>query len=233
MPRHDAVHTRGDHFAIDLAEGHIPVCHFKRVDGGGDVLVAVVHAVAGEMLGTGGNAVFLHTAHDLRQKAAGAIGIIGHGAVVHKRVAAVDVEVTDRRKRPIRADGARFKRGRLAVVIGDRGVVCRTESHHERQRRQCPYHAAAAVFEIRGDERRNVAACEQVFDIAAQLVKSRFVGICDNLPEEKGRARAEIDLLVFAHQHNDGLMNFLLQGHVGELRHACHVHSSISIPLRL
>ena len=120
MTRH---HAGLDGLAIEPAEGLLPFLHRERIDGGDQVLVAVVIAFAGPVLDRRGDALRLERG-DLRQRVAlDHVDVAAVAAGGDDGAAEGGVDVDDRGKAPVEADGM----GLAAMMVAD-GVVASTSS---------------------------------------------------------------------------------------------------------
>ena len=212
MARHDGIHTRIDDGLEHPAGRFSPLLHTERIIGGDDMLVAPVHAIAGEMLGAGSETMILHAANDAGQQAAGEIRIIREAPHVDQRIAGIDIQIAHRRKRPVRPDAARLKRGGFAVVIGELLVTRRAEAHHIGQDCEAAQHAAAAIFKIGRDQQGDFGIIRIAPKQPSAVFQADVAGLGDNFAEEKRRADLIGDKAVFGNLEHGRLLRLLVDG---------------------
>ena len=165
------------------------------------------------MLGAGGEPVVLHAANNLAEQAAGEVWVIGNTADVDQRVAEIEVEVADGGEGPIGADAPRFKRGELAVIVGEVSVIGGAQAHQVGQDGEALQHAAAAVFKVGGDEHRDFGvACVTAKELPA-VFKADIAGFGNDFAEEKGGANLIGDKAILGNAQYSGLLCLLANGH--------------------
>jgi hypothetical protein len=98
-----------------------------------EVRVDVGIAMAREVLKRGEHAAFLQPAHPAGDHLAGLGGILAEGADVDHGIARVVVDVGDRRKVDVHAQGARFGRDDLAGFIGQLRIAGGAKRHRPRE----------------------------------------------------------------------------------------------------
>ena len=122
MADHDALDTGVDHGAVHLAERLVPALAVQVVDAHDEVLVQLLHAVTGEVLGADGDPALAHTLHIGLGVADNNVRVVGECAGVHNGVAPVQQNVHDGAERPVAAQSARLPPGDKAHVVGSLGV---------------------------------------------------------------------------------------------------------------
>ena len=156
MSGHDGLQPVVDEVCVDFAEGGVPFLAGKGVDAVGNMLVTVIQAVAGEVLGRAAEAGHLvralhvglgHFHHALR--------IVAVGAQADDGVVPVVVNIGNRSETEVAADGRGLRVGHFAKRFGvfcvaRRADLCLCADHCAVAAR-----AVAAVLGIAGDDERN------------------------------------------------------------------------------
>ena len=132
MPDHHGHDARINQRLEDPAVSGEPFFTAERVQTGDIVLVAEIHAVAGEVLGTCRNSVVLNSLCQLDKKTRRIFRIVSDGADIRDRIIGIEVEVGDGSADQVDSRNARFFGHDSAEFITCRGIKCRAEIHHAR-----------------------------------------------------------------------------------------------------
>ena len=124
VANHDAPDAGGDRLAKGQTGDAVPLLARQGIRRGHRVLVQIIHAITGEMLGAGGQPMLLHATRDRLREVSHASRIVAERAGISDRIIRIDVYVNHRRKGPMNSGVAPFagrggaKRVRQRCIIG-------------------------------------------------------------------------------------------------------------------
>ncbi len=153
---HQRRETRVEQRLVQLAERLVPFLRGEPVGGMREVLVSLVDAVAGPVLGCRGDALLLDALHVGEAHLDRLIDVGTPGATRDDRVAPVAVDVDDRGERPVAADRVGFDAGDATEFVGVLRVVCAGDLRFPADVRAVGAGAVAAGLGIGGDEHRDL-----------------------------------------------------------------------------
>ena len=134
---------------VGCAVGGIPFFARQAVDAGHQVLVALIHAVAGEMLDRGRQAIFLHAFDELHPHTAHTVRVRAKGADVGDGVAEVEIDIDDGSEGPVGAHRRPFAPADHPQAVSHAVIVGRRHLHGRAQGGAFHRQPIAAFFKIR------------------------------------------------------------------------------------
>ena len=147
---------------IDRAVGFHPGLAVHRIDGRDQVLVPLVLSVTGEMLDGGGKTHFLYFPGVGRAHLPHPRRIASEGAGIGDGAAKIGINVDDRRESPVRSYGPSLRAADLRHFGRHLHVIRGRNLHRGAQKGSLLYDAVPALFQIRGNERRNIQRLTQL-----------------------------------------------------------------------
>ena len=215
MTYHDRLGPLPDEGGIDLAEACVPFLAVQRVDAGEDVLVPLIHTVAGEMLDGDSHAVFLGSAHISAAAGDHALRVAAEGAHVGDGVVELVIDIHDGGEAPVEAQSRALRAGGIAHAVGVAGIICRRDGHGLAEARALKGQTVAAVFRVGRQQQRDL--CHRLNGAVGVLNIGRRAGAVHHAAHMQvaQHVMQETGIVGKAHGAED-LSGFFLQGHGGE-----------------
>ena len=178
VARHHAQHPGIDGAPVQGAKGGVPLVQTQRVDGGDQVLVAVVKALARPVFGSGGHAVALEHLDLFERMTGDGLHIAAKAARCDNRAAKGGVDVQYWRERPVDAAGAGFLGHDSADISGGLQVV------HSSQTQRVGHlgakgQAQVAAFQVGRDQWWHGTGCLQRGDVCQLRLRIGSEDGCD------------------------------------------------------
>ena len=215
VPGHHRLHARLDHALVDFAVAIIPLFHGERVNGGGDVGIALVRAVAREVLHRADDAAFRNAAEIFLAHRKHGVGILPPSAHGDAGVVPICDKIDDGRKCPIRARRLRFDAADAAEFVGVPGVARRGDLHLVADKGAVLTCAVAARFDVDGGKNGDLGTFLEVVVHLPHLFLGAGVE-ADAAHVHTGNFFFDVLLLVGAREMDEELTYFFLFRHVGD-----------------
>ena len=161
MAHHDGKGTGLDTGLIGFAVGLHPGVAVHIVDGGHQMLVALVLAVAGEVLDGSRKAQFLHLFHIGFAHVTDTLGVAAEGAGVGDGIAEVGIDINDRSESPIGSNRTGLFGADLGHLGSHGNIVSGSNFHRRTYQSALSNNAVAALFQVGSDQQGHLAPGSQ------------------------------------------------------------------------